>query len=181
LVDCDVTGSKQNSSCRRRHGALALAFACAGLVAGFLATGLVMAQDRGAATVKDVIFARKTLMNSICEKMSRIERMISMGQVDLDGANVDAEAISVMLMAFPHLFPPSSNQWNPDADPDPATDTYASPELWTGFADFYQMAAAASSTAHAMGRADKIDDFKDRARELRIECDTCHALYSENQ
>jgi cytochrome c556 len=113
--------------------------------------------------------------------MSRIERMISMGQVDLDGANEDAEAISVMLMAFPHLFPPSSNQWNPDADPDPATDTYASPELWTGFAEFYRQAADASSTAHAMGRADKIDDLKDRARELRIACDTCHALYSENQ
>jgi cytochrome c556 len=174
-----MVGSKRNSSYPRRRGAFALAFA--GLLAGFLATGLVMAQEGGAATVKDVIFARKTLMNSICEKMSRIERMISMGRVDLDGANGDAEAISAMLMAFPHLFPPSSNQWNPDADPDPATDTYASPELWSGFADFYRRAAAASSTAHAMARADQIDDFKTRARELRIDCDTCHALYSEDQ
>ena len=177
MVDCNVTNSKQNSSCPRRRGV----FAYVGLVAGILATSLVMAQDRDAAIVKDAIFARKTLMNSMCEKMSRIERMIAVGQVDLDGAEEDAEAISVMLMAFPHLFPPSSNQWNPDSDPDPAADTYASPDLWTGFADFYRRAAAASSTAHAMGRADKIDDFKVGARELRIECDTCHALYSENQ
>ena len=178
-MDRDVTSSKQNSSCSRCHGAFALA--CAGLLAGFLATGFVMAQDGGAATVKDVIFARKTLMNSICEKMSRIEMMISAGKIEQDDANADADAISVMLMTFPHLFPPSSNQWNPDADPDPATDTYASRELWSGFSDFYQRAAAAAKTAHDMSRADKVDDFKMSARELRIECDTCHALYSENQ
>jgi hypothetical protein len=32
--------------------------------------------------------------------------------------------ISAMFMAFPHLFPPGSNQWRPDAVPDPVTDTY---------------------------------------------------------
>ena len=88
---------------------------------------------------------------------------------------------SVMLMAFPHLFPPSSNQWKPNADLDPGTDTFASPDVWSKFPDFYQRAAGASKTAYDMSRADKIDDFKTHARELRIICDTCHALYSENQ
>jgi hypothetical protein len=43
------------------------------------------------------------------------------------------------------------------------------------------MAVAAAQRAHDMSRAGTVDDFKNRARELRIICDTCHALYSENQ
>jgi cytochrome c556 len=107
--------------------------------------------------------------------------MIAMGHIDIDGARGNADAISVMLMAFPHLFPPGSNQWNPsNTDPDPVTDTYASPEIWTKFPDFYRLAAAAAQSAHDMSRAADVDAFKSRARELRITCDTCHALYSEN-
>lgn len=179
-----MTGLERRSSGPRAR--VAVAIARAGLAAAFLATSLATgsvatAQDQRAATAKDVIFARKTLMNSICEKMASIEAMISLGQIDLDAAREHADAISVMFMAFPHLFPPSSNQWNPNADPDPGTDTYASPELWTRFPDFYRRAAAASQAAHDMSRADKIDDLKTRARELRIICDTCHALYSETQ
>jgi len=155
---------------------------CGALAAAILATGSsAVAQDQSVATAKDVIFARKTLMNFMCDKMADIERMIAMGHIDLDRARGNADAISVMFMAFPHLFPPGSNQWNPAAVPDPETDTYASPELWAQFADFYRLAAAAAQSAHAMSRADKIDDFKTHARELRIICDTCHALYSENQ
>jgi len=160
---------------------LAAAIVCAALAAAFLATGSVaIAQDQRAATAKDVIFARKTLMNFMCDKMADIERMIAMGHIDLDGARGNADAISVMLMAFPHLFPAGSDQWNPAADPDPVTDTYASPEIWTRFPDFYRLAGAAAQSAHDMSRAASIDDFKTHARELRITCDTCHALYSEN-
>jgi cytochrome c556 len=179
-----VTGLRPRASHPRHRWAVAIARV--GLVtaclATILATGLVAtAQDERAAAAKDVIFARKTLMNSICEKMGGIERMIALRQIDLDAARGHADAISVMIMAFPHLFPPSSNQWNPNVDPDPASDTYASPELWTRFSEFYQRTAAAAQTAHDMSRADNIDDFKARARELRISCDTCHALYSETQ
>jgi cytochrome c556 len=160
----------------------ALAIACAGLTAGFLAINLAAsAQDQSAAPDKDVIFARKALKDVICDKMAKIERMISLGHIDLDDVRAQADAISVMLMAFPHLFPPSSNQWKPDTDQDPETATLASPDLWTRFPDFYRQAAAASKTAFDLSRADKIDDVKTRARELRIACDTCHALYLEDQ
>jgi cytochrome c556 len=179
-----VTGLEPNAS--RPPARMAVVTACAGLAAGFLATILATslaatAQDQRAATAKDVIFARKTLMNYMCDKMAGIERVIALGRIDLDAARAQADAVSVMLMAFPHLFPSSSNQWNPNADPDPVADTYASSRVWTRYADFYQQAAAAAQAAHAMSRADKIDDFKTHARALRIICDTCHALYSENQ
>ncbi len=86
-----------------------------------------------------------------------------------------------MLLAFPHLFPSDSNQWDPAVDPDPVTGTFASPELWRRYPDFYRLATAAAESAHDMSRAATIEDFKSHARELRITCDTCHALYSENQ
>ena len=86
-----------------------------------------------------------------------------------------------MFMAFPHLFPPSSNQWKPGADRDPGTDTFASPDAWTKFSDFYQRATAASKIAYDMSRAEKVDALKTHARALRTACDACHALYLKAQ
>jgi cytochrome c556 len=172
---------KQASSGSRRR--MAVAIACAGLAATVLGTSLIaMAQDQSAATAKDVIFARKTLMSSLSDNMDQIETMIASGKkLDLDDGHEHADTISVILMAFPHLFPPSSNQWKPNADRDPATDTFASPDAWTKFPDFYKRAADASKTAYDMSRADKEDAFKARAKELRVACDGCHAVYLKTQ
>jgi cytochrome c556 len=149
-------------------------------MAAFLATSFsAAAQDQSAATGEDVIFARKTIMNALCDRMAEIERMIAMGKIDANASHAHADAISVMLMAFPHLFPPATNRWKFDLDQDPVTETLASPNLWASFPDFYRRATASAKTAAALSRADKIDDIKTGARELRIECDTCHSLYLE--
>ena len=175
-----MSGIKRNSSRPRRR--LALAIACAGLAVGVLATSfMALAQDQSAATVKDVIFARKTMMSAISDNMDQIETMISSGKIDLADAHEHADTISIMFMAFPHLFPPSSNQWKPNADLDPATDTFASPDVWTKFSDFYQRGTTASKTAFDMSRADKADELKTRAKELRAACDGCHAVYLKTQ
>jgi cytochrome c556 len=180
-----LTGPKRSSACSRRR--LAAAIACAWLAGAVLATGMAArAQDQRAAPAQaapaqDVIFARKSLMNFMCDAMAEIERMIAMRQVDLEGLRGSADAMSVMLLAFPHLFPAYSNQWDPAVEPDPVTGTFASPELWSNYPDFYRLATAAAESAHDMSRAGTIEDFKSHARELRIVCDTCHALYSENQ
>jgi cytochrome c556 len=169
---------------RRAHRTSTVAFVRAGLTAAFLAASLVatsfvaVAQDQSAATT-DVIFARKTIMSSLCDKMMEIERMIAAGNVDTKITRAHADAMSVMLMAFPHLFPPSSNQWKRDVNQDPVAQTLASPDLWTSFPDFYRQAAAAARAASALSRADNAEDIKTYARELRIGCDTCHALYLE--
>ncbi len=100
-----------------------------GFAAALLATSLVaVAQDQSAAKVEDTIFARKTMMSSLSDNMDQIEMMISTGKIDLDDAHEHADTISVMLMAFPHLFPPASNQWKPGVDIDPVTGTFASPD-----------------------------------------------------
>ena len=67
------------------------------------------AQDLPAA--KDTIFARKILMGAIDMNMDEIETMLAPeGKLDLAEGQEHAETISTMLMAFPHMFPPATNQ-----------------------------------------------------------------------
>jgi cytochrome c556 len=145
-----------------------------GVVIG--AGGAARCQDQSAATPKDAIYARKILMDSIDDHMNAVEG--TTGQtIDLDTAQQHADTISAMLLAFPHLFPPSTNQWQPNAQRDPAHDTYASPDVWKNFADFYQQAMAASKLAFNASRAKQEGDFKKAAASLRVACNACHSAY----
>jgi cytochrome c556 len=126
---------------------------------------------------KDTIFARKILMGAIDMNMDEIETMLAPeGKLVLPDAQEHAETISTMLMAFPHLFPPDTNQWKPDADRDPATDTFANPDLWSNFADFYRRATDASKIAWNASRARRADEFRPLIGQLRQRCNACHAL-----
>jgi len=97
--------------------------------------------------------------------------------VNLAEGREHADLISVMLMAFPHLFPAITNQWKHNVERDPGRDTYASPDLFTNYADFYARAAAAAKTAYRASRAQQDGDFKTYVAELRVACDSCHGLY----
>jgi cytochrome c556 len=133
------------------------------------------AQDQPAA--KDTIFARKILMGAIDMNMDEIETMLAPeGKLNLADGQEHAETISTMLMAFPHLFPPATNQWKPGGNRDPATDTFASPGLWSNFADFYQRATEASKIAWSASRAKRADEFRPLIGQLRARCNACHAL-----
>jgi cytochrome c556 len=147
-----------------------------------MVTGGSMAagQERKVDVAKDSIFARKILMDTINNNMDEIEAMISSGKpINMDEAREHADLISVMLMAFPHLFAESTNQWKPNVQRDPGTDTFASPAVWTNFADFYERAAKASKTAYNASRAKSEGDFKTFTKQLRESCDSCHASYQK--
>jgi cytochrome c556 len=155
-------------------GAMAEAIAVASLMIVML-TNPVPAQETPAA--KDTIFARKTLMGAIDMNMDEIETMLAPeGKLELADAQEHAETISTMLMAFPHLFPPATNQWRVGAERDPATDTFASPDVWTNFADFYQRATEASKIAWSASRARRAADFRPLIVRLRERCNACHEL-----
>jgi cytochrome c556 len=77
------------------------------------------------------------------------------------------------------MFPPGTNQWTAGADRDAALDTYAAPEVWTQFADFYQKAGAASKIAFEASRASDAAAFKSRIAALRAACNGCHAAYQK--
>src|SRR5262245_36008048 len=87
------------------------------------AGGAGLAQDQRVAVPKDAIFARKILMDGSSRNIDELEGMTSSGKaINLAEGREHADAISVMLMAFPHLFPPSTNQWRPNVDRDPGRD-----------------------------------------------------------
>jgi cytochrome c556 len=146
--------------------------------AGFI--GPASGQDQSAATPSETIFARKTVMDTISEKMDALEAASAAPrEIDLAAAREQADVVSVLLLAFPHMFPAATNQWKPDVDKDPAFDTYAAPELWTRFADFYDRAGAASKIAYNASRATGEAELKAAVVALRGACDGCHAAYQK--
>jgi cytochrome c556 len=170
---------------RRHLGLMAAAVVCLlGTDASTFAQaprGTPPAAAPNGAPPKDTIFARKILMGAIDTNMDEIETMLlPEGKLDLAEGREHADTISIMLLTFPHLFPPVTNQWKAnDPDRDPATDTYASPELWRNFADFYQRASAASQLALDAVRAKQPEAFRARIGALRAACNGCHAAYQK--
>ena len=141
----------------------------------FAASGAASAQD-AAQRDKDVVFARKILMDAIESNMTEITRMLeSKAPLDVADASFHADMISSMLLSFPHLFPDSTNQWKAGAERDPATDTYASPDLWRRYGEFYARTAEASKTAFTASRAADASAFRSALAALRTACDGCHA------
>jgi cytochrome c556 len=139
-------------------------------------------QEPNLAPPKDTIFARKILMGAIDMNMDEIETMLAPeGKFELAEGQEHAETISTMLMAFPHMFPASTNQWTQGADRDPATDTFASPEVWTKFGDFYQRATAASKLAYEASGAKRESTFRPLIVQLRAACNGCHAAYMKTE
>lgn len=142
--------------------------------------GMALGQDNGVAPPKDTIFARKILMGSIDANMDEIETMLAPeGTLNLAEGQYHADMISIMLMAFPHMFSAATNQWTSGADRDPAFDTFAAPEVWTQFADFYQKADTASKIAFAASRARDVAAFRASIAELRQACNACHTAYQK--
>jgi cytochrome c556 len=180
-----------NAGSRRRGRFAGLAGA---VIATVIGANSVFGQDQGAKDqgakdqganqgtppAKDTIFARKILMDSIGFNMDEIETMTgSTDKISLPDARNHADVISVMLQAFPHLFAPATNQWKPNVERDAAIDTFASPDVWTQYSDFYKRADAASNVALDASRAATESDFRTLAARLRTACDGCHAVYQK--
>jgi cytochrome c556 len=174
----EMTGSN------RRLGRQRTLSVMAGLLLAASLTGsAARGQDQSAATpsdaiIADAIIARKTVMDTISQKMDALETATaSTKKIDLAAANEQADIVSVLLMAFPHMFPAATNQWKPNVDKDPGTDTFAAPEVWTKYADFYKQATAASKLAYNASRASQEAEFRTAMTQLRAACDGCHAVY----
>ena len=135
-------------------------------------------EQQSAALAKDAIFARKILMATISTNMDELETMTTSDKgINLTEGREHADIISVMLMAFPHLFAAETNQWKQNAERDPGRDTFASPDAFSNYADFYAKAANASKIAYRASRAEQESEFKKFVAELRVACDSCHAVY----
>jgi cytochrome c556 len=142
-----------------------------------VASSVAFGQDPNPASPKDIIVARKTLMNTIGTNMYPIDQMLQTGKIDVAAARIPLESISAMLLAFPLLFPPSTNLWYPNATRDPATDTLADASIWESRSFFYRDTLAASKYAFDASRAQTVPDFRKAAMDLRLTCDGCHSTY----
>jgi cytochrome c556 len=136
-----------------------------------------------ASSHRDVVIARRNLMAAIGRNMDGITGMVEPGgKIDPADAAEHADEIAVMLMAFPHLFPPGSDNWSATNErDDPAGVTEAAPTVWREMTPFTASAQAASRIATAASRSANADQFRLRAQALQSACDSCHARYRREE
>jgi len=164
---------------RERQRARVAAAVC--IAASILGTGITAwGQDQKSFGPSDVISARKTLMSVIAKNMYPLDEMIYTGKFNLERGRNSADSIAAMLQAFPLLFPPATNTWTPNAQRDPAVDTFADPHIWEEFDFFYKQAMAAAKYAFDASRAENEADFGKHVTNLRLTCDGCHAAFQKN-
>jgi cytochrome c556 len=128
----------------------------------------------GVTRIKDVITARQELMEHAEILMEPIDTITVKEVKNEDQLRSNAEAISAMLGAVPHLFPPTTNLYDPKVT---EPKTLALPAIWQNFDSFYKLAEAASRAAEAMGDTHGKQQLRTASLALRASCDACHALF----
>src|SRR5690349_6333928 len=128
----------------------------------------------GLAAPDQVITARRELMAEAERLMKPIDSF-SIGEPG-DPAALKSSAVTIdaLLAALPHLFPPTTNLFDPAAHDPP---TLALPTIWDRFAAFQTFATAAQRAAVAMSQAEDGEPLRMASARLRGACDTCHAAF----
>lgn len=128
----------------------------------------------GTSDPDDVIAGRRGLMLEIEAQMRPIDSFGAGDDADPETLRAAARAIAAMLAATPHLFPPSTNRFDPDAE---IPVTLALPAIWQDFRAFYTLASAASDAAMRVANAESAADLAAAGAALRGTCDACHGVY----
>jgi cytochrome c556 len=153
------------------------AAAVAGVVAALPLTATGADTDpslTGISHTDDLILARQLLMDSNETAMGPIDRAASGEKIDLATLKNLAYTIYTNLSVAPHLFPSSTKPViGADGSPEPAT--AAAPDIWKDFDAFYNQFTDAAMTAYDMSQATDQTKFVMGAKELRMDCDGCHA------
>lgn len=123
---------------------------------------------------EDVIAARQELMEHAELLMEPIDTITVEEVTNTDQLRTNAEAIAAMLAALPHLFPPTTNLFDPRVQ---EPKTLALPAIWKNFDSFYKLAAAASSAAEAMSETHGKEQLRAASLRLRASCEACHTLF----
>jgi cytochrome c556 len=122
----------------------------------------------------EVIEARRVLMTEAERLMKPIDGF-SIGELG-DPAALRSAAITLesLLLAVPHLFPPTTNLFDPQLHDPP---TVALPTIWDRFAAFETFAASAERAAAALATAEDGEPLRAASARLRASCDGCHASF----
>jgi len=128
----------------------------------------------GITAPDEVIEARRGLMDEL-ERLIKPIDLFTVGE-PADAAELQSAALTIsrMLLAVPHLFPPTTNLYDPSVLESP---TNALPAVWLDFGTFFELAEAAEAAASEMASATGEEPLRIAGRSLRASCDACHALY----
>lgn len=128
----------------------------------------------GVTNPKAVIAARQELMEHMELLMQPIDSITVSEVRNVEQLHENAEVLGAILIAVPHLFPPTTNLYDPKVLM-PAT--LALPPIWKNFDSFYSLAAAASKAADAFAITKGNAQLRAASLKLRASCDACHTLY----
>lgn len=161
----------------RRSGVIAASIGIVCVAAGSVATQAQTAAPNevpgwtGTTHPNEIVAARRAVMLEL-ERLIRPLDSHAVGEPgDPDALREAAGTISTLLLTVPHLFPPSTDLYDPNEE---IPSTLARPEIWQDFASFYALAEASAYAAAdtlTMGAA----DLPKAAAHLRETCDACHA------
>ncbi len=123
----------------------------------------------------EVIEARRLLMAEAERLMKPIdEYSIGLPGDAMRALRSAATTLEPLLLALPHLFPPTTNLFDPAAHDPP---TIALPTIWQRFAAFHTFAESAERAAAALVAADDGEPLRAASARMRAACDTCHAAF----
>lgn len=128
----------------------------------------------GLTEPEEIIEARRVIMIELDRQMQRIERFTLGEQADPESIKSSATTMEAMLLAFPHLFPPTTNVFDPTVLESP---TLALPAIWQDFDTFLMLGEAAEMAAATMAATDGVDALRTAGRNLRATCDACHTPF----
>jgi cytochrome c556 len=128
----------------------------------------------GITEPNEVIEARRALMTEVETLMKPVDNFIVGEPADAATLRANAAAIEPMLLALPHLFPPTTNLFDPGAH-DPTTT--ALPVIWQRFPAFQTFAESAERAAAALAMSEDGEPLRDASARLRASCDACHAAF----
>ena len=154
-------------------GFLAMGLAGQAIAAGAVPTGTGWT---GLTKPQDVILARAELMEHMEELMRPIDTItVTPGQLkNVEQLRLNAEVVGAMLKAVPHLFPPTTNLYDPKAL---TPQTIALPAIWQNWDAFYRLAQASSKSAEEFAQAQGGPAMRAASRRLRASCDACHTPF----
>ena len=128
----------------------------------------------GLTEPEEVIESRRVLMTEAERLIAPIDAFTIGTPADPNLLRDNARAIEAMLLALPHLFPPTTNRYDPNGLESP---TVALPAIWDNFDAFLAQAEVAEMAAAALVAAADDDSLRAASTRLRSACDACHAAY----
>jgi cytochrome c556 len=128
----------------------------------------------GLTEPEEIIEARRVLMTETERLITPIDAFTIGTPADPHVLRENARAIEAMLLSLPHLFPPTTNRYDPTVLESP---TVALPAIWKNFDAFLAQAETAEMAAAALVTTADDDSLRAAAMQLRAACDACHAAY----